>query len=60
VNDLTFSLDGALITTASGDPIARAWRLEIDGRSLAAWSKRVALCPYVLADDVLVERPAPA
>jgi WD40 repeat protein len=60
VNDLAFSPDGALIATASGDPIARVWRLEHDGRSLAAWSQLVTLCPYVLADDVLVERPAPA
>ncbi|HWO21217.1 MAG TPA: TIR domain-containing protein [Kofleriaceae bacterium] len=60
VNDLAFSPDGALIATASGDPIARVWRLEHDGRSLAAWSQLATLCPYALADDVLVERLAPA
>ena len=60
MNDLAFSPDGALITTAGGDPIARVRRLELDDRALAAWSERVALCPYGRAEDVLVERPAPA
>jgi WD40 repeat protein len=60
VNDLAFSPDGAYLATASGDPIARVFKLELDDRPLAAWSELVAHCPYVLADDVLVERPAPA
>ena len=60
VNDLAFSPDGALLATASGDPIARVWRLPHDGGSLAAWAELVERCPYVLDDEVLVERPAPA
>jgi WD40 repeat protein len=59
VNDLAFSPDGAYLATASGDPIARVWKLELDDRSLAEWSELVDRCPYVLADDVLVERPPP-
>lgn len=56
VNDLAFSPDGHYLATASGDPIARIWKLAVDDRSLAEWSALARLCPYVLADHVLVER----
>ena len=45
VNDLAFSPDGTYLATASGDPLARVWKLEIDDRSLDDWSKLAHRCP---------------
>lgn len=56
VNDLAFCPTGERFATASGDPIARVWRLPAERGSLAEWSELVSRCPYILVDDVLVER----